>query len=323
MSKVKYKFNTKSLTYEKVQISVKQRLWKFLSYVATGTVFAVITVTIAFTYIDSPKEKMQKREIENLRLQYELLNKRLAESSQILQELQERDDDVYRVVFEAEPIPNNVRKAGFGGADRYKELEGFDNSDLIVETSKRLDQVTKQLYIQSKSFDEIMEMAKNKEKLLASIPAVQPIENDKLKHAPGGYGWRTDPIYKTGEFHPGMDFTANTGTEIYATGDGVVETADDVMQGYGNHVVINHGFGYQTLYGHMSRIKVHVGQKIKRGELIGWVGSTGRSTGPHVHYEVIKNGEKVNPINYFFNDLTPEQYQQMIEQASKASQAFD
>ena len=323
MSKVKYKFNTKSLAYEKVEVTFKQKFWKFASYVATGTVFAVVTVTIAFNFISSPKEKLQKREIENMHLQYQLLNKRLAESSQILQELQDRDDDVYRVVFEAEPIPNTVRKAGFGGVDRYKTLEGYDNSGLIVETTKRLDQITKQLYIQSKSFDEIMILAKNKEKLLASIPAIQPIENEKLKHAAGGYGWRTDPIYKTAEFHAGMDFTANIGTEIYATGDGVVAIADDVMQGYGNHVVVNHGFGYQTLYGHMSRIKVYAGQKVKRGELIGWVGNTGRSTGPHVHYEVIKNGEKVNPINYFFNDLSPEEYQHMIEQASKASQSFD
>lgn len=323
MSKVKYKFNTKSLTYEKVEVTFKQRFYKFLSYLATGSVFAAITIFVAFTYFDSPKEKTQKREIENLRLQYELLDKRMGQVSSILQEMQERDDNIYRAVFEAEPIPDNVRKAGFGGVDRYRELMNYENSDLIVETTKQLDRITKQLYIQSKSFDEIVNMAKNKEKLLTCIPAIQPISNKNLKHPPAGYGWRTDPIYKTAEFHPGIDFTANTGTEIYSTGDGVVEIADDVMQGYGNHVVINHGFGYKTLYGHMSKIKAHVGQKVKRGELIGFVGSTGRSTGPHVHYEVIRNSEKVNPINYFFNDLTPAEYQQLIEQASRASQSFD
>ena len=323
MSKVNYKFNTRSLTYEKVEVTFKQRFMKFLSYVATGTVFATITITIAFTYFDSPKEKIQKREIENLRFQYDLLQRRMDQVGSILQEMQERDDNIYRVVFEAEPIPDNIRKAGFGGGDRYKELSNYENSDLIISTAEKLDKITKQLYIQSKSFDELMKMAKNKEKLLACIPAIQPVSNKKLKYAPSGYGWRTDPIYKTSEFHPGIDFTANTGTEIYATGDGVVEVADDVMQGYGNHVVINHGFGYQTLYGHMSRIKVSVGQKVKRGELIGWVGSTGRSTGPHVHYEVIKNGEKVNPIHFFFNDLTPAEYEQLTEQASRASQSFD
>jgi len=323
MSKIKYKFNTKSLTYEKVEVTFKQYFFKFLSYLTTGTVFATITVFVAFTYFDSPKEKMQKREIENLRLQYDLLDKRMEQVSTVLQEMQERDDNIYRVILESEPIPDNVRKAGFGGVNRYQELMNYENSNLIIETTKQIDIITKQLYIQSKSFDAIIKMAKNKEKLLAGIPAIQPISNKNLKHAPSGYGWRTDPIYKTPEFHAGIDFTANTGTEIYATGDGVVEIADAVMQGYGNHVVINHGFGYKTLYGHMSRIKVRVGQKVKRGELIGLVGSTGRSTGPHVHYEVIKNNEKVNPINYFFNDLSPAEYQQLTEQASLASQSFD
>ena len=323
MSKINFKFNTHSLTYEKVEVTFKQKLLKFLSYVATGTVFAVITVTLAFTYFDSPKEKIQKREIDNLRFQYDLLNRRMEQIGVILEEMQDRDDNVYRVVFEAEPIPNSVRKAGFGGVDRYKELMNYENADLIVATTEKLDRISKQLYIQSKSFDELMNMAKNKEKLLTCIPAIQPIANKDLKHAPSGFGWRTDPIYKTSEFHPGIDFTASIGTPIYATGDGVVEEADAIMQGYGNHVVINHGFGYQTLYGHMSKIKASVGQKIKRGELIGYVGSTGRSTGPHVHYEVIKNGQKVNPINYFFNDLSPAAYKQLTEQASRASQSFD
>jgi murein DD-endopeptidase MepM/ murein hydrolase activator NlpD len=207
--------------------------------------------------------------------------------------------------------------------ERYRELQGYANSDLMIESAQRLDRISKQLYIQSKSFDEVAKLVKNKEQLLASIPAIQPIANKDLKHVPSGFGWRTDPIYKTAEFHPGLDFTANTGTEIYATGDGVVVTADAVMQGYGNHVVINHGFGYQTLYGHMSRMAVAPGKKVKRGELIGYVGSTGRSTGPHVHYEVIKNGEKVNPVNYFFNDLSPAEYEQMITLASRPSQSFD
>lgn len=323
MSKIKYKYNTKTLSYEKHEPSIKDKIRKFLSYIATGTVFASVTVYIAFTYFDSPKEKMQKREIEELKLQYELLNNRLGQVSSVLEDLQDRDDNIYRVIFEAEPIPESIRKAGFGGVDRYKELQGYDNSELLIQTAKKMDRIAKQLYIQSKSFDEVVSLVKNKEKMLASIPAIQPISNKDLKHVPSGYGWRTDPIYKTPEFHQGLDFTANTGTEIYATGDGVVVTANAALQGYGNHVVINHGYGYQTLYGHMSKIAVKAGQKVKRGELIGYVGSTGRSTGPHVHYEVIKNGAKINPINFFFSDLSPADYQKLIDLASRPSQSFD
>ena len=323
MSKIKYRFNTKSLTYEKDIISIGKRIWQILSYLATGLFFATITIMLAYKYLDSPKEKQLQREIAELTLQYDLLNKRMEQTSQVLADIQDRDNNVYRTIFEADPIPESIRKAGFGGVERYKELQGYSNSDLMIESSKRLDRISKQLYIQSKSFDEVAKLVKNKEQLLASIPAIQPIANKDLKHVPSGFGWRTDPIYKTGEFHPGLDFCANTGTEIYATGDGVITTADAVMQGYGNHVVINHGFGYQTLYGHMSRMAVRVGQKVKRGELIGYVGSTGRSTGPHVHYEVIKNGEKINPINFFFSDLSPTAYQQLINLASRSSQSFD
>jgi murein DD-endopeptidase MepM/ murein hydrolase activator NlpD len=323
MSKIKYKFNTKSLTFEKVTVPIRKRIGQVLSYLATGLVFATITTFIAYNYFDSPKEKQLKREIAELTLQYELLNSRMGEVVEVLDDIQERDNNIYRTIFEAEPIPENIRKAGFGGVDRYKELQGFNNSNLMVEASKRLDKISKQLYIQSKSFDEVAKLVKNKEKLLASIPAIQPISNKDLKHQPGGYGWRTHPIYKTAEFHPGMDFAAPEGTEIYATGDGTVERADNTAQGYGNHVVINHRYGYETLYGHMTKFVVRVGQQVKRGQLIGYVGSTGLSTAPHVHYEVIKNGQKTNPINFYYNDLTPEQYQKLIEISSQSSQSFD
>ena len=323
MSKIKYKFNTKSLTFEKDIVPLGKKVGRVLSYVATGLVFATVTILIAYKYLDSPKEKQLQREISELTLQYDLLNNRMEEVGQVLSDIEERDNNVYRTIFEADPIPENIRKAGFGGVERYKELQGYANTDLMIESAQKLDRISKQLYIQSKSFDEVAKLVKNKEQLLASIPAIQPIANKDLKHVPSGFGWRTDPIYKTPEFHPGLDFTANTGTEIYATGDGLVVTADAVMQGYGNHVVINHGFGYQTLYGHMSRMAVRPGKKVKRGELIGYVGSTGRSTGPHVHYEVIKNGAKVNPINYFFNDLSPAEYEQMITLASRPTQSFD
>ncbi len=323
MSKISYKFNTKSLTYEKVTVPVRKRVWQVLSYLATGLVFATITIIIAFKYFPSPREKQKQREIEELTLQYELLNSRMNEVAEVLDDIETRDNNIYRTIFEAEPIPASIRKAGFGGVDRYKELQGYQNSELMVETSKRLDRISKQLYIQSKSFDEVVKLVKGKAQLLAAIPAIQPISNEDLRHQPSGFGWRTHPIYKTPEFHPGMDFSAPQGTEIRATGDATVERADAAAQGYGNHVVLNHGYGYKTLYGHMLKFVVRPGQKVKRGQLIGFVGSTGLSTAPHVHYEVMKGGEKMNPINYYYNDLTPEQYQKLIELSEQSSQSFD
>jgi hypothetical protein len=323
MSKVNYKFNTKSLTYEKVKVSFRKRILNILVYLAGASVFSVIVLLISYRFVDSPKEKQLLRELEVLQLQYDVLNTKMNQVQLVLNDLQDRDDNIYRVIFEAEPISNSIRYAGFGGSERYQNLEGYDNSELMIKVTERLDRITKQLYIQSKSFDDVVKMAKGKEKLLASIPAIMPLNNKNLKHMPGGYGWRTHPIYKTQEFHPGMDFAAEQGTPIYATGDGVVELADASAQGYGNHVVINHSYGYKTLYGHMSRIATKPGMKLKRGDLIGYVGSTGLSTGPHVHYEVIKNGEKVNPINFYYNDLSPEQYQLMLELSSKSSQSFD
>jgi murein DD-endopeptidase MepM/ murein hydrolase activator NlpD len=325
MSKIKYKFNTKSLTYEKVTVSFFKRLWQALSYLATGLVFATITIFIAYNYFDlnSPKERHLKREIAELNLQIVLMNTRMSEVSEVLDDIQERDNNIYRTIFEAEPIPISIRKAGFGGVERYKELQNYDNSELMIATNLRLDRLSKQLYIQSKSFDEVSKLVKNKAQLLASIPAIQPISNEELKHQPSGFGWRTHPIYKTPEFHPGMDFASPEGTEIYATGDGVILRADNMAQGYGNHVVIDHGYGYETLYGHMAKFIVHGGQQVKRGQLIGYVGSTGLSTAPHVHYEVHKNGQIVNPINFYYNDLTPEQYQKLIEISSQSSQSFD
>jgi len=216
-----------------------------------------------------------------------------------------------------------MRNAGFGGVDRYRELEGLSNSDLLVTTTKKLDKLSKQIYIQSKSFDEIVKMANNKSILLASIPAIQPISNKNLRRMASGFGYRTHPIYKTTHFHTGMDFSAPVGTPVFATGDGTIERADNLAQGYGNHIVINHNFGYKTLYGHLSRFAVRAGKKVKRGDLIGYIGSTGMSTAPHLHYEVIRNNQKVNPVNYYYNDLSPEEYQAMIELSSQSNQSFD
>ncbi len=325
MSKVKYKFNTKSLTYEKVKVSWRERVWKILSYLATGLVFSILSFFIITKVLSfaTPTEKQKDREVRKLKDQYEKLLDRMKLTEEVLADLQERDNNVYRVIFEAEPIDAEIRKGGFGGVDRYKRLEGYDNSQLMIETTKALDKLSKQIYIQSKSFDEVIKMAKNKEQLINSIPAIMPISSKFLRHAPGGFGWRTHPIYKSQEFHPGMDFAAPEGTPIYATGDGVVERADNTAQGYGNHVVLNHSYGYQTLYGHMTKMAVKVGQKIKRGQVIGYVGSTGLSTAPHVHYEVIKNGEKMNPVNFYYNDLSPEEYQIMLELSQRSSQSFD
>ncbi len=324
MSKVKYRFNTKSLTYEKVKITFKERFWQFSSYIATGLVFATVTVIASQQFIQSPNEKKKDREIEALQLQYDLLNKKMTQAEKVLKDLEDRDDNIYRAIFETEPLPATVRYGGSGGSSRYEVFESYQNEALLRTTTERMDRIAKRLYIQSKSFDEVVNLAKNKEKLMASIPAIMPINQNALAHAvTSGYGWRTHPIYKTKEFHPGMDFSAEQGTPIYATGDGTVARAEALTQGYGHHVVLDHGFGYQTLYGHMSKLAVKSGQKVLRGQLIGYVGSTGLSTAPHIHYEVIKNGEKVNPINYYYNDLSPEQYELLVELSKKESQSFD
>jgi murein DD-endopeptidase MepM/ murein hydrolase activator NlpD len=322
MSKIRYRYNTKTLSYEKAITPMRTRIFRIISFLGTASVIGVISVIIAFRYIDSPKEKQLRREIERMSAQYKLLDRRLDNMDAVLADLEQRDNNAYRVIFEAEPIPNEIRTAGFGGVERYNALEGYDNSKLMISLTQKLDRVAKQMYIQSKSYDEVIKLAKGKEKLLASIPAIMPISNADLRHQPSGFGWRTHPIYKSAEFHPGMDFAAPQGTEIYATGDGVIAAADNKSQGYGNRVVIDHGYNYETLYAHMSKILVVAGQKVVRGQVIGYVGSTGLSTAPHCHYEVHKNGELMNPINYY-QDLTPEQYQRLIELASQPSQAFD
>lgn len=323
MSKVRYKYNTKTLSYEKAVTPLRTRVFRAISFLGTASVIGVISVIIAFRYFDSPKEKQLRREMEKMQIQYDILNKRMNNLAVVLDDLEQRDDNVYRAIFEAEPIPDDIRKSGFGGADRYKDLEGFTYSQLMISTTQKMDQLAKQMYIQSKSYDEVVKLAENKEKLLSSIPSIMPISVKDLKGTPSGFGYRTHPIYKIVKMHTGMDFNAAIGTPIYATGDGVVERADAEASGYGNHVVINHGFGYETLYGHMSKIMVAPGQQVKRGEVIGLVGNTGTSSGPHVHYEVIRNGNKINPISYYFLDLSPVEYQQIIQQSSQSNQSFD
>ncbi|MCB2220574.1 MAG: M23 family metallopeptidase [Bacteroidetes bacterium] len=323
MAKVNYKFNKKSLQFEEVKVTLKARLLKALSVVATGMVFAAVVIFLAYTFLDSPKEKMLKREIAQYELQFERINERLNKYDAVLTDLADRDDNIYRVIFEAEPVPSSVRKAGFGGTDRYARLEGYKNSNLIIETTRRLDKIQSQLVVQSESFDEVYHMAKNKNEMLSCIPAIQPVNNKDLKRLSSYYGYRTDPIYKVKKFHPGIDFSAPTGTEIYATGDGVVKAITRSRRGYGNRIIIDHGYGYETMYAHIHEFKVRKGEKVNRGQLIATVGNTGKSTAPHLHYEIRKDGKKVNPIYYFFNDLSPEQYDMVLELSTRPTQSLD
>lgn len=322
MAKTKYYFNSQTLKYEKVKHSVGVKLLKAMGFLSTALVFSFIIIAFAYTFLDSPKEKQLKREISQLSLQYEILQSRLKQIDVVMNDLQERDDNIYRVIFEAEPIPKDVRNAGFGGINRYKNLNNYDYSNLMIETTKKLDILSKQLYVQSKSYDELAKTVNSKGKMMASIPAIQPIDSRKLRGAISGFGYRIHPIYKIRKMHSGIDFTAPIGTPIYATGDGIVAAASS-ERGYGNRILISHGYGYTTKYAHMSKFKVKKGQRVKRGDVIGLVGNTGASTGPHCHYEVFKNGKVINPINFFFNDLTPSEYMTMLEVASRENQSFD
>ncbi len=323
MAKINYEFNKKSLQFEEVKPSVKERLLKILWVVATGMVFATVVIFLAYTFLDSPKEKMLKREIAQYELQFQIINERLNNAEKVLNDLADRDDNIYRVIFEAEPIPSAIRKAGFGGTDRYSKLEGYKNSDVIINTTKKLDKIVSELVVQSKSFDEVFEMAKNKTKMLACIPAIQPVSNKNLKRLSSYFGYRTDPIYKVKRFHEGIDFSAPVGTPVYATVDGVVKEVKRSRRGYGNRLVIDHGYGYQTVYAHLHSFKVRKGQKVERGQLIATVGNTGKSTAPHLHYEVRKDNRPVNPIYYFFNDLTPDEYETVLKLSTQPTQSLD
>ncbi|MEO8086038.1 MAG: M23 family metallopeptidase [Bacteroidota bacterium] len=323
MPKVKYYFNPSNLKYERVRITLKKRLLRVFGFLTTAIVFAAIIVVILWNIVDSPKERQMKRQLDEISLQYEMLQQRTEQAEAVLSDIQDRDNTIYRVIFEADPIPQTVREAGYGGVDRYNNLKDYYNADLIKEVTMKVDKLSKQLYIQSKSFDEVFNLVKNKSQMLAAIPAIQPIANKDLKYIASGFGWRIHPIYKTEKMHSGMDFTAPVGTPIHATGNGTVSKIEYDGRGYGNNVIINHGWGFESLYGHMSKIAVRPGQKISRGDLIGYVGSTGASTGPHLHYEVRKGGNPVNPANFYYNDLTPEEYEKMMELASRPGQSFD
>ena len=258
-----------------------------------------------------------------MQLQYGLLNKKMAEAEKVLANVEERDNNIYRLYFEANPIPEEQRRAGFGGINRYRELEGFDNSKLIVESNKKMDILQKQIVVQSKSLDEIAKLAEDKEKFLSTIPAIQPVRNENLKRMASGFGYRTDPFTKARKFHYGMDFTAPRGTPIYATGDGVVKRADNRAAGYGKHVRIDHGYGYVSLYAHLYKYNVRKNQKVKRGDIIGFVGSTGRSQAPHLHYEIFKDKKRINPLNFYYGSLSAEEFTELLQRASVENQSLD
>lgn len=323
MSKVKYYYDSETLSYRKIEPKKRTTL-KYIALFLTGAaLFGFLFVFIASQYIESPKEKALKRELQNMKLQYELLNKKMDEAERVLANVEERDNNIYRLYFEASPIPEEQRKAGFGGINRYKDLEGFDNSKLIIGTAKRMDVLQKQIVVQSKSLDEIAKLAEDKEKFLAAIPAIQPVRNEDLTRMASGYGYRSDPFTKARKFHYGMDFTAPRGTPVYASGDGVVIRADNGAAGYGRHVRIDHGYGYVSLYAHLYKYNVRKNQRVKRGDIIGFVGSTGRSQAPHLHYEVFKDDQRINPINFYYGSLSAEEFNELLKQASIENQSLD
>ncbi|MBS3772499.1 MAG: M23 family metallopeptidase [Bacteroidales bacterium] len=323
MERYKYKYNPRTVRYEEVKLTWKDKFMRFLTYFTATLVLAVLYNLLFSTFFDTPREKELMREKNQLELQYEMLNDKFDRVEKVLQDLKERDNNIYRIIFETEPIPSSVRQAGYGGSEQYEELRSLENSELIIETNQRLDKLSKQLYVQSKSYDEIVNMAKNKEKMLSSIPAIMPVSNEDLTRTASGFGWRIHPIYKIRKLHEGMDFTAPTGTKIYATGDGVVEKVKSSKRGYGKRVILDHGFGYKTRYAHLDEFNVRRGEEIKRGDVIGYVGNSGLSVAPHLHYEVEKDGENVDPVHYYFNDLTPEQYERMIFISSNSGQSLD
>jgi murein DD-endopeptidase MepM/ murein hydrolase activator NlpD len=323
MKKVKYYYNTNTLRYEKLVVPLRVKLLRIMGFLASAIVTALIIVAFAFRFLDSPKEKILRLQYERSQQDLTTISSRIKLIDQQMKQLEKRDNDVYRSIFEASPVADSARQKQMEQENEIRLVSSMDENELAYSLAATLNSITGRMKFQEKSYSEIERMIKDKAKLLASTPAIQPVSNKELTRVASGFGSRIDPVYKTVKFHAGLDFAAPQGTPIYATADGRVTTAGNKGNGFGNHVEINHGYGYETLYGHMVRVKVRVGQLVKRGEVIGWVGSTGKSTGPHVHYEVHKNGRSIDPIYFFYNDLTPEQYQQILKLAASSNQSFD
>jgi murein DD-endopeptidase MepM/ murein hydrolase activator NlpD len=323
MKKIKYFYNTHTLRYEKLVTPLRVKLLRVFAFIATALVTSVIISYFAFQFVGSPAEKMLRSQNEQLKYQYQELDEQVRTIQQQMTELEKRDNDVYRSIFEAQPIPDSARQAAIAREQEIARVEGMPQTQLVVSIYNTIKNLDARIGAQKKSFQELAGLMNNKEKLLAATPAIQPVSNKDLNRIASGYGYRIDPIYKTIKMHAGLDFTAPQGTPIYATADGVVKVSGFSDGGYGNHVVINHGYGYETLYGHMARIKVRSGTRVKRGEIIGYVGNTGKSTGPHCHYEVHKNGQKLDPVYFFYNDLSPQQFDQLLKRAAASNQSFD
>ena len=325
MNKVKYYYDPDTLSYRKIEPKKSKKVRNVMLFALASLLsgFLGLLVLMNTNLLNTPRELSLQREVRNYELQFELLNRKMAQMEDVLANIEERDNNIYRIYFEANPIPDEQRRAGFGGVNRYQSLEGFNNSEMIISTTRRMEIIQKQMVIQSKSLDDRTKLATEKEKLLVAIPAIQPVNNEKLTRMASGYGWRSDPFTKARKMHWGMDFTAPRGTPIYASGDGVVSRADNRASGFGKHVRIDHGYGYVSLYAHLSRYNVKRGQKVKRGDLIGFVGSTGRSQAPHLHYEVRKDGQRINPINFYYGSLSPEEFQNMLRFANQENQSLD
>ena len=325
MKRVKFYYDSEKLAFKQIVTKNSTKIGYVMLFLLASTLFGFLGVFILSNtnFFETPKSKLQARELEIMKLNYNLLNGKIALMDEALAAIEERDNSIYRVYFNSDPISNEVRRAGLGGKNRYKDLEDFNTSDLIIGSTKKVDEIMKALAVQSVSLDEITKLAKRKALLLKSIPAIQPVKNEELKQMASGFGYRSDPFTKIRKFHKGMDFSAKSGTPIYATGDGLVKKADAKVSGFGNHIEINHGYGYMTLYAHLSKYKVRAGQKVKRGDIIGYVGSTGRSEAPHLHYEVHKNGEVVNPLNFYYGSISAKEYVLITKLANQENQSLD
>ncbi len=323
MDKNNFKFNDKTLEYEKVEVSFLKRLKKAGLHLGVSVVLALIIIIVSYPLITRYTEKEKNQEIEKLQETYSKMNQQIQDISSELEVLKMRDDSIYSGIFGVSPVSKSLRIGGTGGTDEFDYLRGYDNSDLMLQSAQLVKSLENQLKIHKKGFDRIDKLAHTRSEKLSHIPAVQPIHNHNLIRVASGFGMRMHPVYNVPKMHYGIDFTAKTGTDIYATGDGKVERVRKSYSGYGKHVIINHGFGYKTLYAHMHDFSVKQGQKVKRGDIIGQVGNTGTSTGPHLHYEVIRNNKKIDPSNFFFNDLNYEQYQEMIKISSQIKTSLD
>lgn len=320
--KIYYRYNPQTLTYERVYPKTKDKIFTVFRHLISGIVVGIAALFIFVYFFGTPWGEAQKKETQLMRTQYDILSKRADEMSKVLKDIQQRDDNLYRAIFHADPIPSSIRTSGVGAPARYDYLTDLTSPDLIIATTKKIDYIAKQIYIQSNSFDEVLNMAKNQKDRLKHIPSIQPVPDKYLRHIASGYGTRIDPIYGTARFHAGMDFSSNIGTPVYVTGDGTVTLAD-WKQGYGKCIIVDHGYGYETLYAHLNDYKVRAGQKVTRGEQIGEVGNTGKSTGPHLHYEVHVKGQPDNPAKYYFMDLSPEEYDKMLQIAANHGQVMD